>query len=62
MPDRDRDEVALEMAVRIVCARVGAAAGRPNAIEGRDAAAYLRVMLDEVRRALGLAPLPPPEA
>ncbi len=58
MPDRDRDEVAMEMAVRILAARVAAAAGRPNAVEGREAAGYLRVMVDEVRHGLGLGPLP----
>ena len=57
MPDRDRDEVAMEMAVRILAARVAAAAGRPNAVEGREAAGYLRVMVDEVRHGLGLVPL-----
>jgi hypothetical protein len=62
MAQGDRDELAMEMAVRIVTARVAAAAGRPNAAEGREAAGYLRVVLDEVRRGLGLEPLPPPDA
>jgi hypothetical protein len=62
MPQDDADTLAMEMTVRIVAARVGAAAGRPNAGEGREAAAYLRVLLDEVRRGLGLEPLRPPES
>src|SRR5262249_30519629 len=54
MADTDPDVFAMDLAVRIVSARVGAAAGRPNGAEGREAAAYLRVVLDEVRRGLGL--------
>jgi hypothetical protein len=61
MAETDPDTFAAELAVRIVTARVGAAAGRPNAAEGRDAAAYLRVVLAEVRRSLGLPPLPEPD-
>jgi hypothetical protein len=46
--------LASELAASIVGARVGAASGRPNATEGRDAADYYRVILAEVRRGLGL--------
>jgi len=62
MPQDDADALAMEMTVRIVAARVAAAAGRPNAAEGREAAGYLRAVLEEVRRGLGLDPLPEPEA
>ena len=58
MADEDRETVAMEMTVRIMTARVGAAAGRPNAAEAREAAGYLRVLLEEVRRGLGLPPMP----
>jgi hypothetical protein len=58
LQETDPDVHAVELAVRIVSARVGAAAGRPNGAEGREAAAYLRVVLDEVRRGLGLPPVP----
>jgi hypothetical protein len=61
MAETDPDAYAAELAVRIVSARVSAAAGRPTAAEGREAAAYLRVVLDEVRRGLGLPPLPEPD-
>jgi hypothetical protein len=60
-PD-DPDRVAATLAGEIVAARVGAAAGRPNVAEGRDAAGYYRIILDETRRALGLdAIVDPPE-
>jgi hypothetical protein len=62
MPQDDADTLAMEMTVRMVAARVGAAAGRPTAAEGRDTAGYLRALLDEVRRGLALDPLPPPDA
>jgi hypothetical protein len=62
MPQDDADALAMELTVRIVASRVAAAAGRPNAGEGREAAAYLRVLLDEVRRGLGLEPLPAAES
>jgi len=61
MPQEDTDALAMELTVRIVAARVAAAAGRPNAVEGREAAGYLRAVLDEVRRGLRLDPLPEPE-
>ena len=63
MPETDLSVLAVDLATRIVTARVGAAAGRPNALEGRDAAAYLREVLAEVRRGLGLpAELPGADA
>lgn len=52
-PD-DPARIAAELATRIVTARVGAAAGRPNLTEGRDFAGYFRIVLGETRRALGL--------
>ncbi len=62
MPPDDPHRVAAELAGQIVAARVGAAAGRPNAEEGRDAARYYRIILTETRRALGLGPIvDPPE-
>ncbi len=61
-PD-DPQRLAAELAGRIVAARVGAAAGRPNLAEGQDAAGYYRIILRETRRALGLGPIvdPPPQ-
>ena len=53
-PD-DPVRLAAELATTIVAARVGAAAGRPNALEGQDLAGYYRIVLRETRRALGLA-------
>lgn len=59
-PD-DPARVAAELATQIATARVGAAAGRPNGIEGREFAGYFRIVLGETRRALGLLPLENPE-
>jgi hypothetical protein len=55
-PD-DPQRLAAELAGQIVAARVGAAAGRPTFEEGKDAARYYRVILQETRRALGLPPI-----
>jgi hypothetical protein len=55
-PD-DPELRAAELATEIVSARVGAAAGRPNAAEGQDLAGYFRIVLRETRRALGLPPI-----
>lgn len=60
MTHDDPERIAAELATRIVSARVGAAAGRPNLTEGQDAAGYFRVILNETRRALGLSPIAPP--
>ncbi len=57
MTQDDPNRVAAELAGQIVAARVGAAAGRPTADEGREAAGYYRVILAETRRALGLGPI-----
>ncbi len=57
MTPHEQEQMAAELATRIVAARVGAAAGRPNAMEGADAAEYFRLILAETRRALGLGPL-----
>ena len=46
---RDR---AAELTAQIVAARVGAAAGRPNATEAGDLADYIRVVQQEMMRAL----------
>jgi hypothetical protein len=62
MTQDDPARIAAELATRIVSARVGAAAGRPNTIEGRELAGYFRTVLGETRRALGLPPIPEPEA
>lgn len=63
MAHDDPQRLAAELAGQIVAARVGAAAGRPTADEGRDAAGYYRIILTETRRALGLAAIvdPPKE-
>lgn len=45
---------AVEIAAEILAARVSAAAGRPNAIEGRDAAGYFGEILRAVRLGLEL--------
>jgi hypothetical protein len=45
---------AAELTAQIVAARVGAAAGRPNATEARDAADYIRIVHAEVLRTLGV--------
>lgn len=45
---------AAELTAQIVTARVGAAAGRPNATEARDAADYIRIVHAEVLRTLGV--------
>lgn len=58
MTTDEREQLAVELATRIVAARVGAAAGRPNAAEGRDAADYLRLIVEELRRLLSLAERP----
>jgi hypothetical protein len=55
-PD-DPELRAAELATQIVSARVGAAAGRPNAAEGQDLAGYFRIVLRETRRSLGLPPV-----
>lgn len=57
MAHDDPQRLAAELAGQIVAARVGAAAGRPTADEGRDAAGYYRIILTETRRALGLGPI-----
>ncbi len=57
MTSQEQEQLAAELATRIVTARVGAAAGRPNAMEGADAAEYFRLILAETRRAVGLGPL-----
>ena len=44
---------AAELTAQIVAARVGAAAGRPNATEGRDLAEYFRIVHREVSVAVG---------
>jgi hypothetical protein len=49
---------AVEIASEIVAARVGAAAGRPTELEGRDTARYFDEILVAVRRGLGLPPRP----
>lgn len=54
--------IAAELATKIVTARVGAAAGRPNVTEARDLSGYFRIVLGETRRALGLPPVHDPEA
>jgi hypothetical protein len=54
MPDSDPSILAVELTTRIMAARVAAAAGRPNAAEGREACGYFREVLAEVRRGLGL--------
>jgi hypothetical protein len=59
-PD-DPARIAAELATQIVTARVGAAAGRPNIIEGQECAGYFRIVLGETRRALGLPPVQEPE-
>jgi hypothetical protein len=46
---------AAELTAQIVAARVGAAAGRPNAAEARDAADYIRIVHAEVLRTLGVS-------
>jgi hypothetical protein len=58
MTTEERQRLAVELGAAIVAARVGAAAGRPNAAEGRDAAEYLRLIVDELRRCLGVAERP----
>ncbi len=64
MPIDESERLAAELATRIVTARVGAAAGRPNSTEGLETAGYFRVVLRETRRALGLDPItdPPDES
>ena len=57
MAQGDRDAEASELTARIVTARVAAAAGRPTRAEALDTAQYHQVILDEVRRGLGLPPL-----
>jgi hypothetical protein len=59
-PD-DPARIAAELATQIATSRVGAAAGRPNLVEGREFAGYYRILLGETRRALGLPPLQEPE-
>jgi hypothetical protein len=44
---------AAELTAQIVAARVGAAAGRPNATEGKDLADYIRIVQREMLEALG---------
>ena len=53
----DVNHRAVEIAAEIVAARVSAAAGRPTASEGRDAAAYFDEVLGAVRAGLGLPAL-----
>jgi hypothetical protein len=43
----DQRQRAAELTAQIVSARVGAAAGRPNATEGRDLADYIRIVNTE---------------
>ncbi|MDH3226678.1 MAG: hypothetical protein OEM67_06280 [Thermoleophilia bacterium] len=43
---------AAELTASIVAARVGAAAGRPNAAEGKDLADYIRIVQGEMLAAL----------
>ena len=52
----DQRQRAAELTAQIVSARVGAAAGRPNATEGRDLADYIRIVNEEMLRALGPEP------
>ncbi|MBI2683797.1 MAG: hypothetical protein HYX33_00130 [Actinobacteria bacterium] len=47
---------AVELATRIVAARVAAGAGRPNAIEGRETGGYFLEVLAAVRRGMGETP------
>jgi len=55
--DDDARIKAAELTAAIVAARVGAAAGRPNAAEGKDLAAYIRLVQREMLAALsGEAP------
>ena len=54
MEERGRDVLATELATQVLAARVSAAAGRPNAAEGLDAAAYYRSVLAVIREGLGL--------
>lgn len=49
--------LAAQLAAQIASSRVGAAAGRPNAVEGQEFAGYFRIVLRETRRALGLPPI-----
>ncbi|MEW6581766.1 MAG: hypothetical protein AB1416_03295 [Actinomycetota bacterium] len=55
----DREVLATQLAASVLTSRVGAAAGRPNALEAVDAAAYYRIVLAEIRDGLGLPPRPP---
>ncbi len=48
----DLREKATELTATIVAARVGAAAGRPNATEGKDLADYIRIVQREMLAAL----------
>lgn len=56
MADTEIDRFAAEMATTVLAARVTAAAGRPNAGEGREAAGYFAEILKAVRAGLGLDP------
>jgi len=47
---------AAELTAQIVAARVGAAAGRPNATEGSDLADYIRIVQREMLSALSGEP------
>lgn len=51
MGDESRARAA-ELTAQIVAARVAAAAGRPNATEGRDLVEYIRLVHAEMLRAL----------
>ena len=52
----DLNDRAAELTAKIVAARVGAAAGRPNATEARDLAEYIRVVQKEMLAALAGTP------
>ena len=57
----DAETRAAELAVHILASRVGTATARPSVAEGRETAAYFRILLRETRRALGLPDIPEPE-
>lgn len=52
MTEDERRVKAAELTAQIMAARVSAAAGRPNAAEGADAAAYFRAIHVEVSAVL----------
>jgi len=50
----DAEMRAAELTASILASRLGSATARPGVVEARETAAYFRILLGEVRRALGL--------